>query len=104
MSGKQISKAGISQFNETSWKKVKDADKCRRYLFKEKKNFAIIIPDEYSSNHGYHQQCYRDFTAVQNVEIEETPASTFMYCGHLLNTLKLLLLVFLQKHAFSAMH
>ena len=63
------SETEITIFNDTTWLKVKHANKQRRQYLKESKYFDIHLPDHFTESCGYHQQCYKVFTAVPKVPL-----------------------------------
>lgn len=59
-------KQKIVPFTGATWQKVKSAAKARSSLLKSSKYESICrnLPGLFSNEHGYHQLCYSNFTAV----------------------------------------
>ena len=66
----------IRQFENDTWAKVKDAVSQRQTLFRESKYFKVKLEYTFSDMDGYHDQCYRNFTAVRKVKVEDSSAET----------------------------
>ena len=66
----------IRQFENDTWAKVKDAASQRKTLFRESKYFKIKLENTFSDMDGYHVQCYRNFTAVRKITVEDSSAET----------------------------
>ena len=62
--GKSIKDSELKPVNEQSWEKVKSAEKKRHNVYKVSKYFSIKLPDNFKVNDGYHQQSFREYTAV----------------------------------------
>ena len=54
----------IKIFDDSSWRKVKLADSCRRQQAGSSKYLSVNIPDNFDDSIGYHSTCYKNFTAL----------------------------------------
>ena len=61
----------IKTFDDNLWEKIKSADRTRRSLYRHSKYFIIDLPDYYTSEMGYHANCYKAFTAIKSVSNAE---------------------------------
>ena len=57
----------IKTFDDNLWEKIKSADHTRRSLYRQSKYFIIDLPDYYTSEMGYHANCYKAFTAIKSI-------------------------------------
>ena len=66
----------IRQFENDTWAKVKDAVSQRQTLFRESIYFKFKLDYTFFDMDGYHVQCYRNFTAVRKITVDDSSAET----------------------------
>ena len=60
----------VKPFDGVTWQNVQQTQTIGKKNKKTSKYFTIRLPDHYTDQHGYHSDCYENFTDIPKSESE----------------------------------